>query len=181
MRRYLLLSLMVAIVVSCGGEGEDSTDGAGGSGDTTEATSDETTVEELEVDSCALITNEEASEAAGEELEASEDNPLGCPFTVPGETLAEFTIRGYRGSGDAVAAGEELVPEAAQVVTVDGVGDDAIIISSNAEVVDFIIARQGDLFILMNTTFLLVESETPEADRLTELAGLALERLVESS
>jgi hypothetical protein len=179
MRRFPVLAIVMTLMIACGGDNNQSSDAAD---DAAEDVIEEVTNGETpEVDSCTLITSEEASEAAGEELEASEDNPLGCPFTVPGETLAEFTIRGYRGSGDAMAAGEELVPDAAQVISVDGVGDDAIIISSNAEVVDFIIARDGDLFVLMNTTFLLVEPGTPEADKLTQLAALALERLVEAS
>ncbi len=184
MRRWLAILVATGLFVACGGDATESTTSEGNVAATTdtvgESTEDTTTDTEVEVDSCALITNDEATEMAGEELEAVEDSPLGCPFVVPGEVIGEFTIRGYVGDGDATAAASEIVPDAAEVIPIDGVGDDAVIISSNGEVIDFVVARQGDRFVLMNTTFLLFEPGTEEANRLTALAGVALQRLVES-
>jgi hypothetical protein len=184
MRKWRTILLVTCLIGACGGDGaedtiEDGTDATTGA--TVVETTEEPTVEqEVEVDSCSLITDEEASEMAGEELEAAEDSPLGCPYVVPGEVIGEFSIRGYVGSGDSSAAASDLVPSAVEVLQVPGIGDDAVVISSNGEVVDFIIARQGDRFIVMNTTFLFLEPETEDADRATTLAGVALQRLVDS-
>lgn len=183
MRRHRLLVMVMALVIACGGDGGESTDVDGTADGVVEEVVDETAVDGdgLEIDNCALLTNEEASELAGEELEAAEDSSLGCPYVIPGEVIGEFTIRGYRGTGDSASEAEALVPDAVDVFPVAGVGDDATAISSSGDGVDFIIARQGDLFILLNTTFLFFEPDSPEMDKATALAGVALQRLVSSS
>jgi hypothetical protein len=181
MRKLLALVVTIGLLAACGDDTTGATTSASTAADTTESSAESgTTVasEAVDIDSCALITDEEATEMAGEELEAAEDSPFGCPFVVPGEVIGEFTVRGYVGEGDATTAASEIVPDAAEVIPIDGIGDDAVIISSNGEVIDFVVVRQGDRFVLLNTTFLLFEPGTEEADRLTALAGVALQRLV---
>jgi hypothetical protein len=168
-RRYVVVAAagVVAALGACGGE-----DGAGNGGVPSDGV--------LEVDSCTLLTDEEVSAFAGMELSAGEDSPLGCGYVVPGETVADFSIRSYRGDGDAASAAVALAPSL-QVIMMSGIGDDAVALADADGSVNFLIARQGDLFVELVMTFLDVTPDSPALDHAGELASTALGRLVDAA
>ncbi len=174
-RRVLSVALaaLVGLTTACGGDDDDATDAGN---DTVDEVLDE---EGLDVDSCTLLTNEEVSAFAGYDLEATEDGPLGCAFVEPGEVVGDLTVHSYRGSGDSTSEGTELVPSAA-LINLDGVGDDAVALNVDGSV-NFLVARQGDLFVVLVTTFLDVTPDSPELDGAAQLASTALGRLVDAA
>lgn len=167
------IAALVGLVPACGSDDDDAT---GASNDTVDEVLDE---EGLDVDSCTLLTNEEVSAFAGYELEATEDGPLGCAFVEPGEVVGDLTVHSYRGSGDAAAEGAEIVP-GAEIINLDGIGDDAVALNVGGSV-NFLVARQGDLFVVLVTTFLGVTPDSVELDGAAQLASTALGRLVEAA
>lgn len=172
-RRWAVALAVAAMATlgACGG------DGGSGSDAVDEALEGGGT---LEVDNCTLLTNEEVSSLAGFALESSGDSPMGCAYPQPGEVMGEFSIRSYRGSGDATAAAAELAPSL-QVIPLSGVGDDAVALSDSDGSVNFLIARKGDLFVELVMTFLDVTPESPSLDQAGQLASTALGRLVEAA
>ncbi len=182
------LAMTAAVVVliggagACGGDDDDQ-----GGGDSTEETvgnggggSDEDAADEdLDVDSCTLLTNEEVSGLAGEELEASEDSLLGCAWVVPGEVVADFTLDSFRSDQSARDRGAELAPSA-EVIELDGVGDEAVALAVDGSV-NFIVAKQGDLGVVLVTTFLDVTPDSPALGAAGELAVTALGRLTDAT
>ena len=137
-------------------------------------------LEALDVDNCALLTAAEVTQFAGDELVVSEDTPLGCAYVEPGETMAQFTVQSYRGGGDATAAAKALVANPTEITALGGVGDDAVAVSTHGEVINWVIARKGNLFVVINQTFLLIEPSSAELGRSGELAATALGRLVDA-
>lgn len=168
-----LAAVMMGLLGGCGDDGgsdggnpaENALDG----GDTS-----------LEVDNCTLLTSEEVSGLAGTQLEASEDSPLGCPYSEPGEVMGLFGIRSYRQGGDAAAAAAELAPDLT-VIPMSGVGDDAVALSDSDGSVNFLIAHKGDLFVELVMTFLDVTPESPSLQQAGQLASTALGRLVDAA
>jgi hypothetical protein len=157
---------VVAALSGCGG-GNGSTNGGGSSnGDGP-----------LDVDNCTLLTDDEVSALAGEELAATEDSPLGCAYVVPGEIVGDFSIRSYRRDGDAAAVAAELAP-ALEVIQLEGIGDDAVALADSDGSVNFLIARNGDLFVELVMTFLDVTPDSPSLQQAGQLASTALDRLV---
>lgn len=140
-----------------------------------EPTSDEV----VDVDDCTLLTDEEVSSLAGTALLATEDSFLGCGYVGEGEVVADFSIRSYSAAGASAAElGAELAPSA-NVIPLDGVGDEAVALEVDGSV-NFLLARSDDLVVEMVMTFLDVTPDSPELERASELAVLALGRLAEA-
>lgn len=172
-------SVAVAVVAlllaaGCGG-GEDGGNGGGG----VDLAPGE--LEALGVDNCALLTDAEVSELAGKDLVVDEDTPLGCGWVIPGESMHQFGVRSLRGGGDSAAAAEVLVIDPQQIIDLEGVGDDAVAVLAHGEVIDWVIARQGNLFVVLNTTFLLLHATPEDLERSGRLAATALGRLVDAA
>jgi hypothetical protein len=53
------------------------------------------------VDNCSLVTDAEASSLAGKDLKHDEDGPLGCPYVRPGQSMGQFIVRAFQGTGAA--------------------------------------------------------------------------------
>lgn len=185
-RRLAMTAAVVALVGgagACGGDDDDQ--GGGGSTEETvdngggDGAGEDAADEDLDVDSCTLLTNEEASGLAGEELEASEDSLLGCAWVVPGEVVADFTLDSFRSDQSARDRGAELAPSA-EVIELDGVGDEAVALAVDGSV-NFIVAKQGDLGVVLVTTFLDVTADSPALDAAGELAVTALGRLADAT
>lgn len=187
-RRRLAMTAAVVVLVggagACGGDDDDDQVG----GDSTEETVDDgggdgsgedAADEDLQVDNCTLLTNEEVSGLAGAELEASEDSMLGCAWVVPGEVVADFTLDSFRSDQSALDHGAELAPSA-EVIELDGVGDEAVALAVDGSV-NFIVAKQGDLGVVLVTTFLDVTPDSPALDAAGELAVTALGRLADAT
>lgn len=126
---------------------------------------------------CTLLTNEEVSAFAGKELVGSGSDALGCAYVAPGATVGEFSIRSYRQSGDAAAAGTKLAPSL-EIVPFAGVGDDAVALATSDGSVNFLIARKGNAFVELVMTFMQVTKDPAELQRAGQLASTALSRLV---
>jgi hypothetical protein len=169
-RRYAVVVAMtvVAALGACSGDKDPTTGGSSGGG------------EPLEVDNCTLLTSDEVSELAGKELNATEDSPLGCAYVRPGKVVGEFSIRSYRQPGDAAAAAAKLAPSL-QVIRMDGIGDDAVALADSDGSVNFLIARKGDLFVELVTTFLDVTPNSPALEKAGKLASTALGRLADAA
>jgi hypothetical protein len=170
--RFAALMFIVTLgaavaAASCGSDDDSSgpADGDGGS---------------ISVDNCTLLTDEEVSAFAGDDLRHSEDSPIGCAYTEPGETLGMFSIRSYRTDGDATAAAQALAPSL-RVIPLSGVGEDAVALADSDDSVNFVIARSGDLFVELVMTFLDVTPESSSLQKAGQLASTALGRLVEAA
>lgn len=162
-------AITIGLLGGCGGDSGESPGGdLGGDGGA------------LEVNNCTLVTNEEATALAGTDLVSSEDGPLGCAYTEPGELLGLFSIRSYRQGGDSAAAAAELAPSL-QVIPMPGIGDDAVALADTDGSVNFLIARDGDLFVELVMTFLDVTPDSPSLDQAGQLASTALGRLVDAA
>jgi hypothetical protein len=178
-RPVVVALLALTLVPGCGGAAPGL--GNGGSGGDPAVDLEPGELEALDVDDCALLTAAEVTQFAGDELVISEDTPLGCAYVEPGETMAQFTVQSYRGGGDATAAAKALIANPKEITELDGVGDDAVAVSTHGEVINWVIAREGDLFVVINQTFLLIEPGPAELDRSGELAATALGRLVDAA
>jgi hypothetical protein len=127
MRRLLLLTTLLAVLVACGNRQEGATNDADETTATTETetTESEEAEEEDEAelpDRCGLITEEEASDLAGYELEVGGDSPLGCGYLPPDSSVADMTVNAVFNEDDAAtvtAAGfpnaDEIIPESARI------------------------------------------------------------------
>lgn len=178
LRPMAVTVLALVFVAGCGGG--DSPGGGTGNGDGTQnLVPDE--LEGLDVDNCSLLTDQEVSALAGEELVVAEDTPLGCGWVIPGEPMHQFGVQSYRGDGDSSAAAMVLVDNPEQIIDLDGVGDDAVAVSTYGEVINWVIARKGNLFVVINQGFLGLEPTPSDLDRSGELAATALGRLVDAA
>jgi hypothetical protein len=161
------------IVLSAAGCGDDdsSTDVA------TEATSGGSTGGEpdTDADNCALVTAEEATALIGEPVQAPEDSLLGCGWTPEGETLAYLIVsilEDDRSPSEIMAEDWEGTDG-----EVDGVADGAAYNVSSDGTVTAFAARNGDRTVLLVTTFIGIEEDTPEFDTLVATARAATDRL----
>lgn len=182
-RPVMVALLALALLPGCGGSPDSANGGSadGGSVDGGAGVDLEPgKLEALEMDNCTLLTDEEVTAFAGDDLVVSEDSPLGCGWVEPGEIMAQFTVQAYRGGGDSAAAATALVNSPQEVIELSGVGDDAVAVSTHGEVINWVIARKGDLFVVINQTFLLFEPTPQELERSGKLAGTALGRLVDA-
>lgn len=180
--RVLWLAVIaVAALAGCGGgDSEDagSGDAAGAPAEVDEGVGSVDDAE-LDVDNCALLTDEEVSALAGEELESDLDSALGCAWVVPGEVVGDFTLDSFRSATSAAEYGAELAPSA-DVIPMDGVGDEAVALAVDGSV-NFVVAKQGDLGIVLVTTFLDVTPDSPSLEAAGELAVTALGRLADAA
>jgi hypothetical protein len=74
-----------------------------------------------------------------------------------------------------------LVNNPDQIIALEGVGDDAVAVSTYGEVINWVIARKGNLFVVINQGFLGLEPTPSELERSGRLAATALDRLVEAA
>lgn len=168
-------ALALALATGCGGDPPGG--GAGNGGGGPELAPGE--LEAMDFDNCSLLTDDEVSELAGEELVVDEDTPLGCGWVVPGEIIHQFGIQAYQGGGDSATAASVLVNDPEQVIDLDGIGDDAVAVSTYGEVINWVIARKGNRFVVINQGFVGLEVTPGELQRSGELATTALARLVD--
>jgi hypothetical protein len=167
-RMLLVLSLLG--VVACG-------DDAGLADETPDGTeaSDPAPSSEESVDNCTLVTDEEVSTLAGDELVAGEDSPLGCPFTAPGESVADVRVVGAVAEGGAQAVAERAFPNAAEIIPVD-VGDDTVAVTDpSGGAIASIITASGDRVVELSVIFIDVPPDDPA--RIEEAATLAVTAL----
>lgn len=141
--------------------------------------------EPIDIDNCTLLTDEEVSAYADDELIVDEDTPLGCGWIEAEDAQEEFpvhqfSVQALRGGGDSKAAAPVLVNDPEQVIELSGVGDDAVAVSTYGEVINWVIARQGDLFVVLNVTFVGHDPTPEDLERSGQLAATALGRLVEA-
>jgi hypothetical protein len=169
--------LTLVLVAACGGDAES----PGGPGDAAGQGLEPGQMEPLDIDDCSLLTDEEVSAFAGEELVVTQDGPLGCGWVVPGEIIEQFNIRSFRGGGDAATAADVLVNNPQKVIELAGAGDDAVAVSTYDEIINWVIARKGDLFVVINQTFLSFDPTPSELDRSAKLAATALGRLAQAA
>ena len=183
----LLASALLVTVSGCGGDD----DGDAGDGDITiadEPTDDADDDDDaddatLDVDNCSLLTDEEASTLAGEELAAQAgDSPLGCPYSPPGEVVADVVVNSIRYNGDLETLAADGFPNAESVTPIDDVGDQAVAVSTPAgDAVASIVARQGDLVVELQIVFVGIEpDDTAALQTAGEYAATALGRLVDA-
>jgi hypothetical protein len=174
---FVVLALGAVACDAGGDAGGDATadteaaDGGEGAGDEPES---------LDVDNCSLLTSDEVSRLADEPLVDPEDSFLGCGWNFEGETIASFSIRGYRFAGTVAERAGELA-EGAELLPVDGVGDEAAGLVTVDDEVNFLVARDGDLFVEMVMTFLDVPPDSDNFETAQDLASTALARLREAA
>jgi hypothetical protein len=138
----------------------------------------------LDVDNCSLLTDEEASTLAGEELAAQAgDSPLGCPYSPPGEVVGDVVVNSIRYDGDLVTLAADGFPNAESVTPIDDVGEQAVAVSTPAgDAVASILARQGDLVVELQIVFVGIEpDDTAALQTAGEYAATALGRLVDAA
>jgi hypothetical protein len=186
-RRALLAFVFLALpglIAACGGDDDD--DGAPADGDQdnggeviVDDEDDADDEEGLDVDNCTLLTDEEVSTLSDEPLFVSEDGPLGCGWLPEDGAIAEFSIRSFRSDQSVAEYAAEFAPSL-EVVELEGVGDEAAALVREGEA-NFIIARNGDLFVELVLTFLDMEVGSENLQRAQDLADLALGRLKEAS
>lgn len=186
MKPKLLCLVVITVLVGAGCGGGDSDDA--GSGDASGAAAevdegvgsdDHVDDAQLDVDNCTLLTNEEVSTLAGKELESDLDSALGCAWVVPGEVVGDFTLDSFRSGTSAADYGAALAPSA-EITSLDGVGDDAVALAVDGSV-NFVVAKQGDLGVVLVTTFLDVTPGSPSLEAAGELAMTALGRLADAA
>ncbi len=185
--RHYMRSVAIAAVVAtiglgaaaCGGDDADDDSGAGSdsTADAVDGGGDLDTG--LDVDNCTLLTDAEVSALAGEALEATGDSPLGCGWVVPDETIADFTLNTFRSADSVEDRAADLAPSA-EVVEMEGVGDSAVALVVDGSV-NFLVAKQGDLGVVLVTTFLDVTPDSPELEAAGAIARTALANLAESA
>jgi hypothetical protein len=163
--------LLVLGLASCGDD--DSSTGAA-----TEATSEEPNGGEdgTATDNCALVTAEEATALIGEPVQAPEDSLLGCGWTPEDETLAYLIVNIL---DDDDRSPSEIMADDWEGTDgeVDGVADGAAYNVSSDGTVTAFAARKGDRTVLLVTTFIGIEEDTPAFDTLVATARAAADRL----
>jgi hypothetical protein len=193
----LVAGALLLAVSGCGGDDDDDDGGAGdttvddgaaddGAADDDSADDDSADDDDaaLDVDNCSLLTDEEASTLAGEELAAQAgDSPLGCPYAPPDEVVGDIVVNSVRHDGDLASLAATGFPNAASVTPIDGVGEESVAVLTPAgDAVASILARQGDLVVELQVVFLLIEPDDTAAVQIAgEYAAIALERLVDAS
>jgi hypothetical protein len=151
------------MVVGCGGADSDADTAVAGA-------------ETADVDNCSLVTNEEASSLAGHDLAHGDDTPLGCPFTRPGRSMSEFTVRAFPGKG---AAKDNFGKHSADTTVheIPGVADSAAVLARD-EHVNFLIVQRGNRYLQFVTTFVDdLNLGSPKLKEAQDLAVKALDRM----
>lgn len=185
MKLRVLCVAVIVVVASAGcGGGDSDRESGGASGaqaevDESVGSDDDLDEVELDVDNCTLLTDEEVSALAGKELESDLDSALGCAWVVPGEVVGDFTLDSFRSATSAADYGAALVPSA-DVIPIDGVGDEAVALAVDGSV-NFVVAKQGDLGVVLVTTFLDVTPDSPSLEAAGDLAATALGRLADAA
>ena len=159
------LFALALLGVACGGDDD------GDAGDSA--------AEELDVDDCTLLTDEEVSSLSDDPLFAGEDGFLGCGWVAEGGTVADFSLRSFRSDSSAADHAAQLAP-ALEAIELTGVGDEAFALVRDGEA-NFLVARKGELHVELVMTFLDMEVDSENLQRAQELANLALVRLEEAS
>lgn len=164
-RRTVIGLLAVALALtSCGGDDGDSTGGDGGA----EADSGGSGL-----DNCSLLTDEEVSAFAGITLQHGDDSPLGCGFTAPGGSVADFSVL-YEESGQPLLeAAAELAPNLDLRELMGGDFDEAVAVYDGEEA-NFLLMRRGTDRVVLVMTFLDVTTDKMAAA--IALAETALDR-----
>lgn len=181
-----ILLALVLVGAACDGgddgsnEADDATEDVADEGDGDGEGDEGGASESLDVDNCSLLTSEEVSRLADEPLVEPEDSFLGCGWNFEGESIASFSIRAFRFDGSVAEHAEELAPDA-ELVAIEGVGDEAAGLVTVDDEVNFLVARDGDLFIEMVMTFLDVPPDSENFTTAQELAATALERLKDAA
>lgn len=153
--------------------------GGGGGDDDSDDTEAPAEAQPVDVDDCTLLTSEEVRSLAGRTLVPTEDSPLGCGFAAEGQEVADFGIASFRSGGSAADNAGDVAGDV-EVRDVDGAGDDAVALVREDNV-NFLVARDGDLFVQLVMTFLDVPPASDAFERAKELATLALQRLREAA
>src|SRR5262245_10294007 len=127
-----------------------------------------------DIDSCTLLTDAQVSDLAGKPMkhDVSGSGPLGCGYSEDGNSMAEFIVRGFTGSGSAGDNKGDMSADV-QIADLPGVGDDAITASTEGSV-NFFIAHKGSKYVELVTTFLDVTPGSPEFAKAKNLANTAL-------
>ena len=163
--------LLVLSLASCGDD--DSSTGAA-----TDVTSEDSNGGEdgMGSDNCALVTAEEATALIGEPVQAPEDSPLGCSWTPEDETLAYLIVNSL---GNDERSPSEIMAQDWEGTDgeVDGVADGAAYNVNSDGTVTAFAARKGDRTVLLVTTFIGIEEDTPAFDTLVATARAAVNRL----
>ncbi|MBI2169177.1 MAG: hypothetical protein HYU28_06695 [Actinobacteria bacterium] len=183
MRRVVSIgAVFVFVLAAACGDGDDSSEAVDKAIDEAldEAEEELGDGEELDVDDCTLLTNEEVSDLAGTDLASTEDSFLGCGWAEEGEVVADFSIRSFRSDAGVAEYSKELAPDA-KLVEIAGVGEEAAGLVGTDDEVNFLVARDGDLFVEMVMTFLDVPPDSENFEKAKELAKKALERLAEAA
>jgi hypothetical protein len=166
--RALLIPSILFFVCTAGcGRGSTPGDSAGKAVTGTEA---------AHVDNCSLVTDAEASSLAGKDLKHDEDGPLGCPFVQPGQSMGQFIVRAFNGTG---AAKDNFGEHSADTTVheIKGVGDSAAVLARE-EHVNFLIVQKGNRYVQFVTTFLSdMNLDSPQLKQAEELALKALDRI----
>jgi hypothetical protein len=168
LRTIVVVAAAAALLgAGCGG-GDDSAngdDGDGADGDT--------------VDSCSLLTDEEVSALAGDELVAGEGTSSICPYIPPGADVADVILTTAERAGDAMSIAEAAFPNADSITAVDDVGADTVAVTdpSGGAIGAILTVREGRV-VELNVIFLSIDPGDSEGIRAAaEVAVLALDRL----
>jgi hypothetical protein len=164
---------ILASATACGGGGNSHT-AAQAANDVAARQATGQDVSSGDIDSCTLLTDAQVSDLAGKALkhDGSGGGPLGCGYSEDGNSMSEFTVRGFTGSGSARDNKGDMGAEV-QIADLAGVGDDAITASTEGTV-NFFIAHKGSRYVELVTTFLDVKPGSPEFTKATQLANTAL-------
>jgi hypothetical protein len=158
-------SMFLVAAAGCGGAGGGSDDG------------DDAAAEDVAIDNCSLVTEEEASALTGVKLTRGEDSPLGCPFTRPGQTMSTFTVRAFRGKGPAKDNFGSVGADTT-IHEIEGVGDSAAALTAGSDHVNFLIVQRGNRYIQLVTTFVRnIDLGSPKLKEAQDLALKALDRM----
>lgn len=182
MRKLLLLTMLLAVLVACGSGQEDAANDPDETTATmeTESTESEEAEEEDEEelpDRCGLITEEEASDLAGYELEVGGDSPFGCGYLPPDSDIADITVNAVFNQDDAATVTAAGFPNADAIIPV-GVGEDTVAVTTPAgDAVASIVTASNGKVVELALVFLLIDpDDTARIEEAAELAVTALGR-----
>ena len=144
------------------------------------------------VDDCTLLTDEEINELQPlrpDKLVADQDTSKGCGWVNPnkpsiqGTQLYQIVVQSMRGSGDSETLARWLEDRVSElyIFELEGVGDDAVAVQLYGPgKIDWVVARKGDLFVVMMLQRIGLLDDSEHGECVTRLAAKALERLEEA-